>query len=154
MGLFFKKSKNFGGLRFNFSKSGLGVSLGFKGLRLSSGPRGLYLNASKNGLYYREKLKNEEADVIVDQKQIIERVPVKTIDIPKELNNFCIFFTFAKLCIFVGAILLLFLKPFPGLLLVFLGIISNFVLIKKNPEKYKSFKEWMRLYNEARRKYN
>ena len=56
MGFYLKKSISFGGLRFNFSKSGVGVSAGFKGLRLGTGPRGNYVHMGRGGLYYRASL--------------------------------------------------------------------------------------------------
>ncbi len=43
-------------LRFNLSKSGIGVSSGIKGLRVGTGPRGTYIHAGRGGLYYREYL--------------------------------------------------------------------------------------------------
>ncbi|NBO65385.1 MAG: DUF4236 domain-containing protein [Acidobacteria bacterium] len=56
MGFFFRKSINFGPLRLNFSKSGIGVSTGFKGFRVGTGPRGGYVNIGGGGLYYRASL--------------------------------------------------------------------------------------------------
>jgi TonB family protein len=56
MGFFFRKSVKFGPLRFNFSKSGVGVSAGVRGARVSAGPRGTYINVGRNGFYYRQKI--------------------------------------------------------------------------------------------------
>lgn len=56
MGWFFRKSKSVGPVRFNLSKSGIGVSTGVKGARLSFGPRGTYVNLGRNGIYYRKKI--------------------------------------------------------------------------------------------------
>jgi hypothetical protein len=56
MGLSFRKAINFGPLRLNFSKSGVGVSAGVKGARISSGPRGVYVNLGKGGINYRQKI--------------------------------------------------------------------------------------------------
>lgn len=53
MPLSFRKSLRVGPLRFNLSKSGLGVSTGFKGFRLGTGPRGNYVHVGKYGLSYR-----------------------------------------------------------------------------------------------------
>ena len=53
MGFYYRKSINFGGIRFNFSKSGIGVSVGVKGFRMGKGPRGNYIHIGRNGLYYR-----------------------------------------------------------------------------------------------------
>jgi len=59
MGWNFRKSVNLGGgLRLNFSKSGVGISGGVKGFRVSSGPRGRRVSASipGTGLYYTKSL--------------------------------------------------------------------------------------------------
>jgi hypothetical protein len=56
MGLFFRKSINFGLFRINLSKSGIGVSAGVKGARISTGSRGTYINLGRNGVYYRQKM--------------------------------------------------------------------------------------------------
>lgn len=59
MGFYFRKSKNIGGLRFNFSKSGIGVSTGVKGVRVGTGPHGNYINIGANGIYYRKTWGNK-----------------------------------------------------------------------------------------------
>jgi hypothetical protein len=56
MGLYLRKSFRAGPIRFNLSKSGLGISGGVKGARLSVGPRGTYVHAGRHGLYYRKHL--------------------------------------------------------------------------------------------------
>ena len=56
MGFYFRKSLNFGPVRFNLSKSGIGVSTGFKGFRIGTGPRGNYIQAGMGGIYYRKTL--------------------------------------------------------------------------------------------------
>lgn len=58
MGFYLKKGINFGPLRINFSKSGIGFSLGVKGFRVGSGPNGNYINAGRKGIYYRKNLPN------------------------------------------------------------------------------------------------
>lgn len=45
-----------GPLRFNLSKSGIGLSAGVRGLRLGTGPRGNYIHMGRGGLYYRRTL--------------------------------------------------------------------------------------------------
>jgi hypothetical protein len=47
-----------GPLRLNFSKSGLGLSLGVPGMHIGSGPRGRYVRAGLpgTGIYYRKSL--------------------------------------------------------------------------------------------------
>ncbi|MDE2481731.1 MAG: DUF4236 domain-containing protein [bacterium] len=56
MGFYIRKSMSVGPLRFNLSKSGIGVSGGMTGLRLGTGPRGTYIHAGRGGLYYRQYL--------------------------------------------------------------------------------------------------
>ena len=68
MGFYFRKSINLGGLRFNLSKSGVGVSTGFKGFRIGSGPRGNYVQMGKTESTIRklgEILKEEKIDTII-----------------------------------------------------------------------------------------
>lgn len=55
MGFYIRKGFNFGPLRLNVSKSGLGFSFGIKGLRIGSGPSGNYIHAGRKGLYYKAK---------------------------------------------------------------------------------------------------
>jgi S-DNA-T family DNA segregation ATPase FtsK/SpoIIIE len=56
MSFFLRKSLRFGPIRFNLSKSGIGVSAGVKGLRIGKGPRGNYVSAGRGGIYYRKTL--------------------------------------------------------------------------------------------------
>src|SRR5580700_9607030 len=60
MGLFFRKSVSLGPLRLNFSKSGVGASVGVKGARLSFTPRGTYVNMGAHGIYYRKRIDSVE----------------------------------------------------------------------------------------------
>jgi len=54
MGFYFRKSVSVGPLRFNFSKSGIGVSTGIPGFRVGTGPRGNYVHVGRGGFYYRK----------------------------------------------------------------------------------------------------
>lgn len=56
MGFYLRKGINLGLLRLNFSKSGIGVSLGFKGLRIGSNTGGNYIHAGRKGIYYKKTL--------------------------------------------------------------------------------------------------
>ncbi|MBS0357308.1 MAG: DUF4236 domain-containing protein [Proteobacteria bacterium] len=56
MGFYLRKSISVGPLRFNLSKSGIGVSTGIKGLRFGIGPRGNYIHMGHSGIYYRATL--------------------------------------------------------------------------------------------------
>lgn len=53
MGFYIRKSIRVGPLRFNLSKSGIGVSAGIPGFRVGMGPRGNYIHAGRGGFYYR-----------------------------------------------------------------------------------------------------
>jgi hypothetical protein len=55
MGFYFRKSSKLGPFRLNFSKSGLGASIGVKGARLTTTPRGTtYITFGSHGFFYRE----------------------------------------------------------------------------------------------------
>ena len=55
MGFFFRKSAGFGPLRINFSKSGVGASIGVKGARLTASSSGTtYITVGSHGFYYRQ----------------------------------------------------------------------------------------------------
>jgi hypothetical protein len=56
MGLTFAKSVRFGAVRFNFSGSGIGMSVGVPGLRIGTGPRGAYIAGGMAGFRYRKSL--------------------------------------------------------------------------------------------------
>jgi hypothetical protein len=56
MGLTFSRSIRFGPARFNFSGSGIGVSIGVPGLRIGTGPRGAYISGGYGGFRYRQSL--------------------------------------------------------------------------------------------------
>ncbi|MGE0864779.1 MAG: DUF4236 domain-containing protein [Vicinamibacterales bacterium] len=56
MGFYLRKSIRVGPVRFNLSKSGVGVSAGVRGFRLGAGPRGNYVHMGAHGLYYRAAL--------------------------------------------------------------------------------------------------
>jgi hypothetical protein len=59
MGFFFRRSAHIGPFRLNFSKSGIGASVGVKGARLTMTPRGTtYITVGGHGFYYRETLSN------------------------------------------------------------------------------------------------
>lgn len=54
MSFYIRKSIRCGPIRFNLSKSGLGISGGVKGFRVGTGPRGNYVHMGRGGLYYRK----------------------------------------------------------------------------------------------------
>src|SRR6185295_19335057 len=62
MGFYFRKSVSVGPLRFNLSKSGIGVSAGIRGFRVGTGPSGNYVHMGMGGLYYRQTLPSSKSD--------------------------------------------------------------------------------------------
>ncbi|QZQ53610.1 DUF4236 domain-containing protein (plasmid) [Curtobacterium sp. TC1] len=52
MGISIRTSVKAGPLRFNLSKSGIGVSAGVPGLRIGAGPRGNYVRVGSSGVMY------------------------------------------------------------------------------------------------------
>jgi hypothetical protein len=62
MSWYLKKSFRFGPIRFNLSKSGIGVSGGVKGFRVGTGPRGPYVHAGRGGIYYRKSFGETKSD--------------------------------------------------------------------------------------------
>ena len=56
MSFYIRKSVKFGPIRFNISRSGVGVSAGVKGARIATGPKGTYIHLGRNGVYYRQKI--------------------------------------------------------------------------------------------------
>jgi uncharacterized protein len=56
MGLTYSKTIRFGGVRFNLSGSGIGVSVGIPGMRIGTGPRGAYISGGAGGFRYRRSL--------------------------------------------------------------------------------------------------
>ena len=59
MGFYFRKSFSIGGIRVNFSKSGISYSASpIKGFRITTGQHGTYATVGSHGFYYRERLDN------------------------------------------------------------------------------------------------
>ena len=62
MGTYLRKSIKVGGLRFNLSSRGVGVSAGVKGLRVGvSGNGKTYVSGGSNGIYFRETVGNSNS---------------------------------------------------------------------------------------------
>ena len=60
MSFYIRKSVSVGPLRFNLSKSGIGVSTGVKGFRVGTGPRGNYVHMGRGGIYFRQTIPSSE----------------------------------------------------------------------------------------------
>ena len=87
MPFYFRKSISAGPFRFNFSKAGVGVSVGVKGLRLGTGPRGHYVHAGRGGVYYRaslgragEKRSSPSASLVQPEGSVHDFAPYAGVD--------------------------------------------------------------------------
>ena len=56
----FRRSISKGPVRLNFSRRGVGVSVGVRGLRLGTGPRGTYVRGGRGGFYYQQYLRTQD----------------------------------------------------------------------------------------------
>ncbi len=83
MPFYLRKSKKlFGPLRINFSKSGVGASVGVKGARVAIGPKGTRVNMGRNGVYYRKSLSTPASS-----KRSEPNVQAGTAPIPDKSGN-------------------------------------------------------------------
>jgi len=83
MPFYFRKSVSAGPFRFNFSKGGVGLSVGVRGLRFGTGPRGHYVHAGRNGFYYRASLgRAGQPTTTTDADRPRSRVPLLVPDEP------------------------------------------------------------------------
>jgi hypothetical protein len=80
MPFYIRKAISLGPLRFNLSKSGIGVSVGIKGFRVGSGARGNYVHAGRGGLYYRKGLPGEPVASATLFKSLAERAITRVRD--------------------------------------------------------------------------
>ncbi len=55
-----RRSVSKGPVRLNFSRRGVGVSVGVRGLRLGTGPRGTYVRGGRGGFYYQQYLRTQD----------------------------------------------------------------------------------------------
>jgi hypothetical protein len=54
MSFYLREGISVGPVNFNFSKSGVGASIGVEGFRLGAGPKGAYVHVGKNPIRYRK----------------------------------------------------------------------------------------------------
>ena len=93
MGFFFRRSASFGPFRLNFSKSGVGASVGVKGARLTMTPKGTtYITVGRGGFYYRQNLSaSNSRPLATPQYQKVEATPsadeIKTADVEELLES-------------------------------------------------------------------
>jgi hypothetical protein len=129
MGFSFRRSSSFGPFRLNFSKSGIGASVGVKGARVTLSPKGrTYITVGAGGFSYRQNLsagsraptpRPQYQTVVVQQPSLDE---IKTADVEELLasskselienlnrraqmfNPAILFFVIAALCAVIGMV--------------------------------------------------
>ena len=81
MGIYFRRSINFGPFRLNFSKSGIGYSLGTPWLRFGSGPRGKRISSTipGTGINYRSDISGGKPSVEDESREIVFTNPKKSV---------------------------------------------------------------------------
>jgi len=79
VGFYIRKSVRCGPLRFNLSKSGIGISTGVPGLRIGTGPRGTYVHMGRGGLYYRKTLAMPKKGAVAQQNQRQSYMPIPAV---------------------------------------------------------------------------
>lgn len=100
MGFYIRKAIRVGPLRFNLSKSGVGVSAGIKGLRLGTGPRGNYVHMGRGGLYFRKSFSPSAGRPAIGSKDMLrlprseetpsQQVPSGTVGPLHDIESGCI----------------------------------------------------------------
>ncbi len=111
MGFYIRKGFNFGPLRLNLSRSGLGASIGVKGARIGVGPRGSYVHLGRGGLYYRQTIappsareqSSQDAPLATDE---LREIPSSAEQLLQELNRVKRRFDLFPLSVIVGSVLL------------------------------------------------
>jgi hypothetical protein len=87
MGFSFRRSSSFGPFRLNFSKSGIGASVGVKGARVTLTPKGrTYITVGAGGFSYRQNLNaGHRSSPVRSQLQPAQETPaldeIKTADV-------------------------------------------------------------------------
>ena len=72
---YLRKSIRTGPVRWNLSKSGIGMSVGVRGLRVGTGPRGSYIAGGRNGIYFRQSLSGSSRGKSAAQPPHVSTVP-------------------------------------------------------------------------------
>lgn len=99
MPFYMRKSIKVGPLRYNLSKSGIGVSVGIPGFRVGSGPKENYVHMGKNGVYFRQSLSSQQTQIrsqehqeisptrVYESKEASQLKDATAADLLKELNR-------------------------------------------------------------------
>jgi hypothetical protein len=73
LGVQYRRSKSFGPVRVNLSKSGLGTSVGVRGLRVGASARGqLYARGGRDGVYFRKTLSTSSRPKSAKQPRVVQ----------------------------------------------------------------------------------
>ena len=80
MPFYIRKAISVGPLRFNVSKSGIGISAGVRGLRIGSGAQGNYIHAGRAGLYYRKTLPGQPIGSATVFKDLAEKIAPSSLE--------------------------------------------------------------------------
>ena len=99
MPFYIRKAISVGPLRFNISKSGIGISAGVRGLRIGSGAQGNYVHAGRAGVYYRKTLPGQPIGSATAFKNLAKKIdspslesdtspPAVADSIPQEVTEF------------------------------------------------------------------
>lgn len=150
VGFYLRKSFNFGPVRLNLSKSGLGVSAGIPGFRLGSGPRGSYLHAGREGLYYRKTLStkkknNQQSKVVQDSSSSI---PAGSTTANTHSGQILLWIILGIVAIILLKHALVWLSGKPGLITgVAISFVAFFIVPAWNQRRYggeiKRYKSWL-----------
>ncbi len=81
MPFYIRKAISVGPLRFNISKSGIGISAGVRGLRIGSGAQGNYVHAGREGIYYRKTLPGQPIGSATAFRDLAKKI------VPPSLEN-------------------------------------------------------------------
>ncbi len=90
MPFYFRKSISIGGVRLNFSKSGVSYSTSpIKGFRITTGPHGTYATVGAHGFYYRERLDEPNHPLPSTRPRQADAPPQSAASIPTgDVTNF------------------------------------------------------------------
>lgn len=70
MGWYLRTSVRMGPVRWNLSKSGIGMSVGVRGLRVGTGPRGSYVTSGRGGLYFGQRIGTSTRTMYPSQRRM------------------------------------------------------------------------------------
>lgn len=155
MSFYLRKSIKVGPLRYNLSKSGIGVSAGVRGFRVGAGPRGNYVHMGRNGIYFRQSLspsnktiksshdeQQTQPETVYESGSVLQMVDKSSAALLEELNQKLVLPSYANLALALsaGILVITLLNAAPVWVLVLEGLlaISAYVLLSNWDELRKS----------------